>query len=304
MRKTLGTVVIVIGILFFGGCFYGIVKMSGNLSEETVSVSDDSILTLKLEGIIFDVDKFLSDLKKYAKKKNVKGILIEVNSPGGAVGPSQALFTEIERVKKELEKPVVVSVTSLAASGGYYAAVAADKIVVTPGSMIGSIGVIINFANLEGLYDWAKIKRYSITTGAYKDSGADYRKMRDDEKQLFQTMIDEVWEQFKNTVKEARNLRPEVIEKYADGRVITGEAAVKIGLADVVGTREDALRLVSKMSGLDGEIKEFTPPKKRKNIFSILEDMESRVKVEGVDTLKSQLKLIGKPLFLMPGVIE
>jgi protease-4 len=136
------------------------------------------------------------------------------------------------------------------ASGAYYSAVGADKIVVAPGAMVGSIGVIMEFANLEKLYDWAKISRFTINTGKYKDSGAEYRSMRDDEKELFQNMINEVWGQFKAAVAEGRNLKPEEVEPYADGRVFTGDFAVKNGFADEVGTVGRAYELAADLAGI------------------------------------------------------
>lgn len=304
MRKAIGTFVIAFFIIAVGGCVLSLGGVVSTLKyADDVKVTQNSVLLMKLDGVIIDVDQFLKDLKKYSKMDNIKAVLVQINSPGGAVGPSQELFFEIERVKQELKKPVVVSVSSMAASGGYYAAVAADKIIVAPGAMLGSIGVIINFSNLEKLYDWAKIRRYSVTTGRYKDSGAEYRPMREDEKRLFQNMINEVHVQFKNTVMKGRKLSKDVVDKYSDGRVFTGETAVKLGFADQTGTREDALRLAWELAGLEGEPKTFIPPKKRPDLTELLVEMKSPVVDTVIDDFLKNMKMSAQPLYLMPGVL-
>jgi protease IV len=302
MRKFLGTVFIVILVMFFAGCIFSLNGIMGELHMRETKLSKPSILFLELEGVILDGKEFLENLHKYAADDDIKGVLIQINSPGGVVGPSQELFAELKRVRTELKKPVVVSCLGLAASGAYYAAVAADKIVTNPGSLLGSIGVIMEFANLEKLYEWAKIKRYSIKTGQYKDSGAEYREMRPDERLLFQEMANEVLMQFKKTVAESRKLSMEVVDKYADGRVFTGATAVALGFADQVGTLEDAKRLVGQLSGLGSKPEMFTPPPKRPEFLSEL-FLESK-KANSVEAALKDIfhsKFMGQPLYLMPG---
>lgn len=285
------------------------VALFGGGEKLRVAVGD-SILHLKLEGVIMNGEKFLKNLKKYRKDKNIKAIVIEINSPGGVVGPSQEIYEEIKRTREEFKKPVVAVSVGLMASGAYYSAVAADKIVVAPGAMVGSIGVIMEFANLEKLYDWAKVSRYTITTGKFKDSGAEYRPMRDDERALFQDMINEVWAQFKDAVATGRNMKPEQVEPYADGRVFTGATAVKTGFADEVGTVDRAFAVAAKLAEIeDYEI--FDIPKRRPNIFDLLQDeeeptasVENQVAAKVADGIFNQFlkaDLINKPLYLMPG---
>lgn len=266
-------------------------------------IEKSSVLELELDGIILDGKDFLENLKKYADNKKIKGILVKINSPGGAVGPSQEIYMELKRVREELKKPVVAVATSLAASGGYYAAVAADQIVTTPGSILGSIGVLMQFANLKDLYKWAKIDRYVIKTGNYKDSGADYRDMRPDEQALFSEMIHEVLGQFKQSVMNGRKLSKDVVDKYADGRIFTGEFAVKIGFADQIGTYQDAVKIIGELSGLGNKPEIFKPPKKRTDFFEAF--TETRVKDTIENTLRSVLKLqlMGQPMYLMPGAL-
>lgn len=265
-------------------------------------LSSNSILHMKLEGVIMDGERFLKDLKKYREEKSIKAIVIEINSPGGVVGPSQEINAEIKRTREEFQKPVVAVSPGLMASGAYYAAVATDKIIVAPGALVGSIGVIMEFANLERLYDWAKISRYTITTGKYKDSGAEYRQMRDDERQLFQDMINEVWEQFKVAVAEGRNMKKEDVEAVADGRVLTGASAVKLGLADEVGTVDDAFELAKELAKLE-DYEVFEIPKRKPGIFDLLsEQTETSSKItHEIMNKVFKADLANRPLYLMPG---
>ncbi len=268
-------------------------------------VAHDSILQLKLDGVIIDGEKFLKALKKYREEKDIKAIVIEINSPGGVVGPSQEINAEIKKTREEFKKPVVAVSAGLMASGAYYSAVAADKIVVAPGAMVGSIGVIMEFANLEKLYEWAKISRFTINTGKYKDSGSEYRAMRDDEKELFQNMINEVWVQFKTAVSEGRKLKMEEVEPYADGRVFTGSFAVEKGFADQEGTIESAYELAAQMAGIE-DYDIFEVPREKPSIFEFLtaqeDESSSSAKIMNLFLNKTiNANLLNRPLMLMPG---
>lgn len=313
---------LVIFLVFVG--IGALLKMSGNFfgeAEKTVTAKN-TILHLDMSGVILNGKKFLKNLKKYKDEDKVKAILITINSPGGSVGPSQEIFREIKRVREELKKPVVCVSTGVMASGAYYSAVACDKIVVAPGALVGSIGVIMEFANIEKLYDWAKISRYSITSGKFKDSGAEYRSMREDERALFQNMIDEVYSQFKSTVMKERNLTEAVVNEYADGRVFTGASAVKNGFADQEGFYEDAVKLAAEMANLGTNYDVFEIPKKRVSIFDLGEsdrddDVNSLAEyadilkgksfgpdIEGAMKFVLRTKFLNQPLMLMPGTWE
>lgn len=302
MRKFLGTFFLVLTFMIFGGCVLAITSLMDDFPKDK-KVKESSILHMKLEGIILDPQEFLNNLKKYSKDEDIKGVLLQVNSPGGVVGPSQEIYHELKRVRTELKKPVYVSTTGMAASGAYYAAVAADKIYTNEGSLMGSIGVIMEFANLEKLYDWMKIQRHVIKTGKYKDSGAEYRPMREDEKQLFRSMAFEILNQFKAAIVEGRKLTPELVTQYADGRVFTGETAVKIGFADKIGTFEDARRAIGQMAGLGADPDLFEPPGKRPSIREILSEVRSPVKIELPTQLLLKSQLWGQPLYLLPSAL-
>lgn len=266
--------------------------------------SKNTILHLHLDGVIIDGKKFLTTLKKYRKENKVKAIVVEINSPGGVVGPSQEIYEEIKRVREEHKKPIVAVSTSLDASGAYYASVAADKIIVAPGTLIGSIGVIMEFMNLEGLYNWAKVSRYSITTGKFKDSGSEYRPMREDERQYFQTLADDVLGQFKKAVADGRKLDAEKVTSIADGRVFTGSQAVEMGLADQLGTVEDAFKVAAELAGLGENYDVYEPPKHKSNFLEMImndEEEEASSHFSGMIEKVFKTQLANRPLYLMPG---
>lgn len=293
-----------IGLLIVGGIALALAGVFSFTHMPMEKLKEPSILHLELKGVITGEEEFLDHLIKYKDDDQIKGILISIDSPGGVVGPSQELYAEIKRVREQLKKPVVVSCGALAASGAYYAAVAADKIVVNPGTLMGSIGVIMQFANLERLYDWAKMDFFTITTGKYKDSGSPYRPMRDDERALFQTMIDEVQQQFKKAVKDGRKLREDVLNQYADGRIFHGQFAVENGFADELGTFEDARRIVGEMAGLGPDPELYKPLDTPETVLEWL-NQNARSQIVGEKLMKQLLptQLAGKPLFLMPGVL-
>lgn len=313
----------VFGLVLCLIAFFGYNIWSGMSSDRGRSLTRNEILHLEINGVIMNGKRFLKQLIRHKKDSSVKAIVIEINSPGGAVGPSQEIYSEIVRAKKETGKPIVCVSTGLIASGGYYSALGCDKIVVAPGTMIGSIGVIMEFANLEKLYDWAKISRYTITSGKFKDSGSEYRPMREDERQLFQDMINEVYHQFVATVVESRKLKPEFVAQYADGRVMTGASAVKLGFADMEGTFEDAVKLAANIAGLkEDDYKLYHPKNERDSwIFRFFDnedddDLNSRddarslaslfSKATPAETIKQLMKTkyMNQPMYLMPGYWE
>lgn len=307
MRKIFATFFIVIGILVVGGCLMGIGSMATFMKPAEMTMKKNSILFLQLDGVIMDGEKFLDKLRKYRKEDAIKGVLVQINSPGGAVGPSQEIYAELVRTREEFKKPVVVSCLGVAASGAYYAAAAADKFVVTPGCMVGSIGVIMEFMNLEKLFDWAKVSRFSIKTGKFKDTGAEYRTMREEEKTLLQDLVNDVLVQFKADVVTGRKMKPEVVDLYADGRVFTGATAVKLGFADKTGTLDDAKQMVGELAGLGKDPELFKPKnwdaQDWRSLFMQEEEGTSKLMGEARE-LVMQLKLRDQPLMIWPGALS
>ncbi len=319
MNKSFFVKLAAVALVFFvlgymlkkGGSYFN----SADDDDAKIDVAKNSILQMELSGVIMNGKRFIKNLHKYKKDKNIKAIVININSPGGSVGPSQEIYTEIKRAREETKKPIICVTTGIMASGAYYSAVACDKIVVASGALVGSIGVIMEFANLEKLYDWAKIKRFTITSGKFKDSGNEFRPMRVDEQALFQSMITEVYQQFRTTVKDARKLTDKVMDEYADGRVFTGTTAVKLGFADQEGTFEDAVALAASEAKLGTDFELIEIPKRKKSIFDFGDSGEddpvnSVAKIKGLFANQAigasvekvlRMKYLNQPMMIMPG---
>lgn len=302
LKKIIQGLVAFILILILGGTIMAIGGAIAVFNPPQAVLAEDAILDLSLDGVIIDGKEFLETLSRYRKDERIKGVLITLNSPGGVVGPSQEIYREIQRTSQEFKKPVYVYCRSLAASGAYYAAVGADRIFTTPGCFLGSIGVLMEFVNLERLYNWAKIERFALTTGPFKDTGAEYRPMRPNEREYLQTQLHEVLEQFKTAVLKGRKLRRDVVNENADGRVFSGAKAVELGFADEIGTWEDAREALGELVGLGKDAKVFKP-RRPKSFMEILRDGEDPIPFES--TLKElfHTELKGQPLFLFPGYL-
>jgi protease-4 len=211
----------------------------------------DKVALVRIEGPIVDSKNSIDEIKEYAKDPLVKAIVLRVDSPGGAVAPSQEIY---EEVKKAVEKKkIVVSMGSLAASGGYYISAPASRIVANPGTLTGSIGVIMEIPNLEGLMNKVGVKTEVIKSGRHKDIASVFRGIGREEREILQGVLDDVHEQFITAVAEGRKMVPDHVKKLADGRIFTGKQAVSIGLVDELGNLEDAIKVAAKLSGIKGE---------------------------------------------------
>ena len=206
---------------------------------------------VRIEGPIIDSQEAVEEIKEYAKDNSIKAIVLRVDSPGGAVAPSQEIYEEVK--KAVAKKKVIVSMGSLAASGGYYISAPATKIIANPGTLTGSIGVIMEVPNVEGLMNKIGIKTEVIKSGKHKDMASAFRSMGKEERKILQGVMDNVHEQFIKAVSEGRKIRMEELRKIADGRVFTGEQAKTYGLVDELGTLEDALKTAANLAGLKEE---------------------------------------------------
>lgn len=289
-------------LVFMGSCTYMFTGMFSEVaSQGQFQAKTDSILVLELEGVIIDGKKILKEIRDYAHKDNIKGVLVRVNSPGGVVGPSQEIYHEIKNIRDVLEKPVYISANGLMASGAFYAAMGASKIYSNSGSLLGSIGVIMNFANLEDLYKWAKVKRFNLTTGKFKDTGSDFRNMRSDEKDYLNKLLSESLDQFiRDILLGRKNLKEEKVRAVADGRVFTGDFAKSYGFIDEVGSFSDAIKAIGVETGLGESPKLFHPKKSPEEFFEMLsKSMKSMNPAASVEKV-FQTKLLGRPLFIFP----
>lgn len=211
----------------------------------------DRVALIRIEGIITDSREATEELKEYVKNPSIKAIVLRIDSPGGAVAPAQEIYEEVR--KAVAKKKVLVSMGSVAASGGYYIASPATRIIANPGTLTGSIGVIMEIPNIAGLMDKLGIKTEVVKSGRHKDIASIFRGIGKEEREILQGVLDNVHAQFIKAVAEGRKMLPSDVEKIADGRVFTGEQALKAGLIDELGSLEDAVQAAAKLSGIKGE---------------------------------------------------
>jgi protease-4 len=211
----------------------------------------DAVAVVDIQGEIFFDRGKLSEIESHRDNDNVKAVVLFINSPGGGVAASQALHRAVLDLR--LEKPVIAFMASVAASGGYYVACAADSIVAMEGTLTGSIGVIASFLRTEELYEKIGLDVTVIKSGRYKDVGSPHREMTESEKTYMGNLLDEVYDQFVLAVSETRGIPVDRMEDLAEGRLFTGRQAVESGLADHLGSYEDAIYLAASMGGIDGK---------------------------------------------------
>jgi len=250
-------------LLFFFAVYLSASFTSGNI------LLSPRIALIKIEGVIVDSREVIDDLKKYKDNPAVKAILLRIDSPGGGVVPSQEIYEEVKKIREEGQKKVVVSMGTVAASGGYYIASASDRIVANPGTLTGSIGVIMELANVEGLLRKIGVDSLVIKSGRHKDIGSPFRKMKPEEREILQHLLDDIHNQFIEAVASGRGLPEDKIRELADGRIFTGREAKEIGLVDDLGNLQDAIRLTADIAGIEGEPK-IVETQKRLSWFDLL----------------------------------
>ncbi|MEW6001369.1 MAG: signal peptide peptidase SppA [Nitrospirota bacterium] len=211
----------------------------------------DRVALIRIEGPIIDSKETIDEIRDYVKDSSVKAIVLRIDSPGGAVAPAQEIYEEVR--KAVAKKKVVVSMGTVAASGGYYIASPATKIIASPGTLTGSIGVIMEVPNLQGLMNKLGIKTEVVKSGRHKDIASIFRGIGKEEREILQGILDNVHEQFIKAVAEGRKMVLADVKKLADGRVFTGEQALQAGLIDQLGNLEDAVQTAAKLSGIKGE---------------------------------------------------
>ena len=226
----------------------------------------DKVGVVEIRGVISDAKPIVLQLKKFRKNEAIKAIVLRIDSPGGGVGPSQEIYAEVKKTTGE--KKVVASMGAISASGGYYIAAASDHVMANPGTITGSIGVIMEFANVEELFKKIGLAAYVIKSGEFKDVGSPLRKMTPKERKLLQGFIDNVYEQFVKAVAEGRHMPEKEVRAIADGRIFSGEQAQQLGLLDSLGSMEDAIALAAQLGGIEGEPSVVYA---EKNKFSVLE---------------------------------
>lgn len=275
----LGIIIVGILLVVFFITVFAITHTGGN----TILAMGDKVAVVNTTGVIKDSATIIDQLLRFKKDKSVKAIVLRIDSPGGGVGPTQEIYEEVKKIRGG--KKVVVSMGSLAASGAYYIACAADKIIANPGTITGSIGVIIEFGNVEELMKKIGFKSVIIKSGEHKDVMSPFRSISDQEKIILQGVIDSVHSQFIEAVVEGRNLKREDVAKIADGRIFSGEQAKALGLVDALGNLQDTISMASEMAGIKGEPNVIYPPKDR---FSILDFLFQRIGTDFINYLENK----------------
>ena len=226
------------------------------------------IAVVPLRGVIGDDQRVLRQIRDYRRDRSVKGFVLYVDSPGGGVAPSQSLYRELLRVRED-GLPVIAAIGSVGASGAYYAALAADSILAMPGSLIGSIGVIMQFPNARELLDRVGLKFEVVKSGEHKDLGSPYREFSEADRALLQEVVDDVYEQFVDVVAEERGLSRDSVMKVADGRLLSGRRALQYGLIDGHGDVVDAIAQAGMMSGLGPDPRVVRPEQRRLRLLDL-----------------------------------
>ncbi|MFO0779867.1 MAG: signal peptide peptidase SppA [Nitrospira sp.] len=235
--------------------------------------SEDRIAVIRVEGVIMDSQTTVGELKRFSENPSIKAIVLRIDTPGGGVVPSQEIHDAVKRVRNKANKAVIASMGSVAASGGYYIAAATDRIVANPGTLTGSIGVIMETANVEGLLQKIGVEGVVIKSGKFKDVGSPLRKMSSEERGLLQGVMDDVHRQFIEAVAEGRSLELRTAQALADGRIFTGRQAKDAKLVDELGDLDDAIQLAADVVGIQGEPK-IVEPRRR---FSLREMLDSKL---------------------------
>jgi len=241
--------------------------------REPVIGFGEKVGVIEINNVIIDSKKWLKQIKDFREDNSIKAIVLRIDSPGGAVGPSQEIYEEITKAIKK--KKVIVSMGTVAASGGYYIASAASGIVANPGTITGSIGVIMEYTNFKELLGKIGLYPVVIKSGKYKDIGSPVRKMTNSEKKILQQFVDTVHTQFINDVAKGRHKDPACIRKIADGRIFSGQKALELGLVDRLGNFEDAVEWAAKLGGIKGKITTAYPPEEENPIIRRLLEMSA-----------------------------
>jgi len=235
----------------------------------TLTSRGDKVAVVELMGPIYDARHIVRQFKGYSDHSSVKAIVFRIESPGGGVAASQEIYEMVRRVRDE-GKPVIVSMGSVAASGGYYVACGADTIVANPGTTTGSIGVIMELPNIEGLLNKVGIHYTIIKSGRFKDSGSPYRDLTSADQKYFQSFVDDAFQQFVKVVADERGLSHDQVLRLADGRVFTGKQAYEAGLVDILGDYETAIRIAAEAGDITGDPVIVKERRRRLTLFDLL----------------------------------
>jgi protease-4 len=287
-----GCLITLLVVLFFLGVSVIAFKFIGK--DKVPLVAGEKVGVVEIKGLISDSRATLKQLDRFAEDQSIKAIVLRINSPGGAVGPSQEILGEVEKIKKQ--KKIVASLGTVAASGGYYIACGADLIMANKGTATGSIGVIMQFTNAEALTKKIGLDFFTLKSGRYKDVGSPFRSMTPEEREYMQHLLDNIYQQFLSDVARNRKMPVEKLKSLAEGKVYTGEEAKQLGLVDEFGNLPAAITRAGRLAGIKGKVEAVYPTKEGFSLLRLLVGEETE------DTL-SNLTLslpYPEPAFLPP----
>jgi protease-4 len=265
----------------FSGCaivFLGvfvisiIVAASRNDTTFDWRIGAAKIAIVPIDGEILEARETIERIHRYADSATIRAIVVRINSPGGAIAPTQEIYEEIRKSRQQTGKPIVASIDSVGASGGFYIAAACDRIVANPGSITGSIGVILQWVQYGDLLSWAKLRPETIKSGGLKDAGSPYRPLTDQERGYFQRIVSQLHAQFVRAVAEGRTgkMTEADVSRLADGRVFTGEEALALKLIDQLGNLDDAVMTAAKLAGVKGKPATIYPRRRKPALLDLL----------------------------------
>jgi protease-4 len=282
-----------LGLLLIAACgifVFFLVSIFFGLPEDRFDLRTGKRLGLvEIEGVILDSKRAVEQLERFEDDASITAVILRIDSPGGGVAASQEIYEAAKRVR-ERGKFVIASMGSVAASGGYYIACAADTIMANPGTTTGSIGVIMEMMNATELLNKIGVRFDVIKSGRYKDSGSPFRPMTEEDRKYFQRYVDDAYEQFVEVVATERELERVEVLKLADGRVFTGQQALEMGLIDLTGTYQEALALAAEVTNIKGKPHVVVPRKRRVTILDLLfGDLEQQlIRLQTLPVLRYQ----------------
>ena len=250
--------------------------------------TSNNIGVIEVNGTIMDSRDIIEALDEFNNRSDIKSIIVRLDTPGGAVAPSQEIYEKVKAISIQNKKPIVASISSIAASGGYYIAIGADEIIANPGSITGSIGVIINFPIAKELVDKVGLKFNTVKSGKMKDAGSPYRNPTDDENIFFQEIVNDLHSQFVQEVSHQRNINIDKLSSMTDGRIFTGKQAYELGLIDSIGTFEDALNISKNLANISSSTNLVYPKDKKGRLIKMLFD-ESKIWLNRMDNIPMYL---------------
>ncbi len=228
------------------------------------------VAVVEVDGLITDSEELVEQIRDFRRNPSVEAFVVSINSPGGIVAPSQAVYRELRSLREEEDRPVIAAIGSVGASGGYYVALASDSIFALPGSITGSIGVLLEFPNVSGLMEKLGVDMEIVTSAEHKDMGSPFRSMSEEDREILRSLVDDVYDQFIDVVVLERDLDAESVREFSDGRILSGRQAMEVGLVDRMGSLSEAISAAGEMAGLGDDPAVIRPPEEGFGMFDLL----------------------------------